>query len=73
MTYVEGARVFAIEADNRLAARFQLDAVLRSKPGDDLDTICRHGQGGRHTARLASIKGGKQTTKRKSAAQEKQE
>lgn len=51
-TYFDSAGVLAIKADNRLTARVKLDAVLRSKPGDDLDTICRHGRGSGCRVRL---------------------
>lgn len=61
-TYVDSARVLAIKVDNRLTARVELDAVLRSKPGDDLDTICRHDRGGGYGVRLQASRCGEAKT-----------
>ena len=43
MSYVKSTSVFRVEADNWLAARLDLDPVLRPEPGDDLDAVVGHG------------------------------
>ena len=40
-TYIQTASIFGLELDNRLAAKFNLGAVLRPEPRHDLDTV-RH-------------------------------
>lgn len=40
-TYIECACIVRVERHDRLAAQFDLGAVLRPEPGDNLDTV-RH-------------------------------
>lgn len=54
--YIEVTCVVAVKVNNRLSSRVQLDPVLRTEPGHDLDTICgRHDEDDRNDVTVAVI------------------